>query len=259
MCGTLSKGRQMRRFSPRTVFVVGFASTALLLTGCGTKKAADTTVAAETSVAAADTTPASVDTTTATAETVAETVKETVAAEPVATEAATTDAMAAETTAAASVDPATAGALNETIISRMVVGMTGEATADPADVKCIAGKVPEKDIAAIMGSAGGGGSPDPTAMKSLIKAVFTCKPKGLAESFVKSTFTDIPGDVTDKQKSCLTNGLFDLIGKDDSVIDAITANADKMPENLKKAFEGTVKDCVPAGVSRDALIKEIDK
>jgi hypothetical protein len=240
----------MRRFSPRTVFVIGFASTALLITGCGTKKAADTTVAAETSVAAADTTPASVDTTAAAAETIA--------AEPVATEA-TTDAMAAETTAAASVDPATAGALNETIISQMVVGMTGEATADPADVKCIAGKVPEKDIAAIMGSAGGGGSPDPTAMKSLIKAVFTCKPKGLAESFVKSTFTDIPGDVTDKQKACLTNGLFDLIGNDDSVIDAITANADKMPENLKKAFEGTVKDCVPAGVSRDALIKEIDK
>jgi hypothetical protein len=255
MFATLSKGRHMRRFSARTVLVISFASTALLLASCGTKKSADTTVAAETSVAAADTTPASVDTTAAAAETVAETV----AAEPVATDAATTDAMTAETTAAASADPATAGALNDAIISQMVVGMTGEATADPADVKCISGKVPEKDIAAIMGSAGGGGSPDPTAMKSLIKAVFTCKPKGLAESFVKSTFTDIPGDVTDKQKSCLTNGLFDLIGKDDSVIDAITANADKMPENLKSAFEGTVKDCVPAGVSRDALIKEIDK
>jgi hypothetical protein len=259
MCGTLSKGRQMRRFSPRTVLVIGFASAALLLTGCGTKKATDTTVAAETTVAAADTTPASVDTTAAAATDTTTAAAETVAGEPVVTEAATTDAMAGETTAAAGADPATASALNDTIISQMVIGMTGEATADPADVKCISGKVPEKDIAAIMGSAGGGGSPDPAAMKSLIKAVFTCKPKGLAESFVKSTFTDIPGDVTDKQKSCLANGLFDLIGKDDSVVDAITANADKMPENLKKAFEGKVKDCVPAGVSRDALIKEIDK
>jgi hypothetical protein len=126
-------------------------------------------------------------------------------------------------------------------------------------VKCISSKVPEKDLTAIMTSAGGGGNPDPNAMKSLIKAVFLCKPKGLSDSFVKSTFKDIPGDVSEKQKSCLTNGLFDLIATDDSVIEAITANADNMPEGLKKKFEGTVKDCVPAGASRDALIKEIEK
>ncbi len=250
----------MRKVSPRKVLVVGFASTALLLASCGTKKTADTTVAAESSVAAADTTPVSVDTTAvaATPETTA--AAEPVAAETTAAEAATTDAIAAETTAAAAgADPSAAGSVNDVIIGQMVMGMTGQTTADPADVKCISGKVPEKDISAIMGSAGAGGAPDANAMKSLIKAVFICKPKGLADSFVKSTFNDIPGDVTDKQKSCLTNGLFDLIGNDDSVIDAVTANADKMPDGLKKKFEGTVKDCVPAGASRDALIKEIGK
>jgi hypothetical protein len=246
----------MRRFSPRTILVVGFASTAMLLASCSANKTTDTTVAAETTVAAADTTPASVDTTAAVAE---ETVAETVAAEAASTEAVTTDAMAAETSAAAGGDPAAAGSLSDMIIGQMVVGMTGEATANPADVKCISEKVPEKDITAIMGSAGGGGTPDGAAMKSLIKAVFTCKPKGLSDNFVKSTFNDIPGDVTDAQKSCLADGLFDLIGKDDSVIDAITANADKMPEGLKTKFEGTVKDCVPAGASRDALIKEMNK
>lgn len=249
----------MRKVSPRKVLVVGFASTALLLASCGTKKTADTTVAAESSVAAADTTPVSVDTTAvaATPETTA--AAEPVAAETTAAEAATTDAIAAETTAAAAGADPSAGSVNDVIIGQMVMGMTGQTTADPADVKCISGKVPEKDISAIMGSAGAGGAPDANAMKSLIKAVFICKPKGLADSFVKSTFNDIPGDVTDKQKSCLTNGLFDLIGNDDSVIDAVTANADKMPDGLKKKFEGTVKDCVPAGASRDALIKEIGK
>jgi hypothetical protein len=245
----------MRRFSPRTILVVGFASTAMLLASCSAKKTTDTTVATETTVAAADTTPASVDTTAATETTVAETV----AAEPASTEALTTEAMAAETSAAAGADPAAAGSLSDMIIGQMVVGMTGETTANPADVKCISEKVPEKDITAIMSSSGAGGAPDGAAMKSLIKAVFTCKPKGLADNFVKSTFNDIPGDVTDAQKACLANGLFDLIGKDDSVVDAITANADKMPDGLKTKFEGTVKDCVPAGASRDALIKEMNK
>jgi hypothetical protein len=245
----------MRRFSPRTILVVGFASTAMLLASCSAKKTTDTTVATETTVAAADTTPASVDTTAATETTVAETV----ASEPASTEALTTEAMAAETSAAAGADPSAAGSLSDMIIGQMVVGMTGETTANPADVKCISEKVPEKDITAIMSSSGAGGAPDGAAMKSLIKAVFTCKPKGLSDNFVKSTFNDIPGDVTDAQKSCLADGLFDLIGKDDSVIDAITANADKMPDGLKTKFEGTVKDCVPAGASRDALIKEMNK
>jgi hypothetical protein len=255
----------MRRFSPRTFLVIGFASTALLLASCSSKKSVDTTVAPETSVAAADTAPVSVDTATVEETTASETVAaETAAAEANSTEAMTTeamgsDAMASETSAAGAVEPAAAGSLNDVIIGQMVVGMTGQATADPADVKCISGKVPEKDLTAIMTSAGGGGNPDPNAMKSLIKAVFVCKPKGLSESFVKSTFKDIPGDVSEKQKSCLADGLFDLIATDDSVIEAITANADNMPDGLKKKFEGTVKDCVPAGASRDALIKEIEK
>ena len=249
----------MRRFSHQTFLAVCFASTAMFLASCSAKKTSDTTVVAETTVAAADTTPASVDTTAAAESSAAETVAATVAAEPASTEAMTTDAMAAETSAVTGASPAAAGSLSDMIIGQMVVGMTGETTANPADVKCIAAKVPEKDLTAIMSSAGGGGSPDGTAMKSLIKAVFTCKPKGLSDNFVKNTFNDIPGDVTAAQKSCLADGLFDLIGKDDSVIDAITANADKMPEGLKTKFEGTVKDCVPAGTSRDALIKEMNK
>jgi hypothetical protein len=240
----------MRRFSSKTLFVIGLTSTAMFLASCGSKETTDTTVAAETSVAAADTTPVSVDTTAAVEETAAQTAEETVAAG--------TEAMAAETTAAGA-DPAAAGSLNDVIIGQMVMGMTGETTANPADVKCISDKVPEKDLTAIMTSASGSGTPDSNAMKSLIKAVFTCKPKGLADNFVKSTFNDIPGDVTEAQKSCLAEGLFDLIGKDDSVIDAITANADAMPDGLKTKFEGTVKECVPAGASRDALIKEMQK
>jgi hypothetical protein len=253
----------MLRLTPRTLLAVGFATTALLLASCSAKKTTETTVSTETTVAAADTTPVSVETTAVVAET-------TGAAEAIASET-TAAAMVADTTSAANESTASSdslaaglagadGSITEMLIGQMVIGMTGEKVADPADVKCISGKVPESDLTAIMSStAGGDASKSTNAMKSLIKAVFICKPKGLADNFVKSTFTDMPVEVTDTQKSCLANGLFDLIGKDDAVVDAISANADKMPPALKSKFIGKVEDCVPAGPTRDALIKDIDK
>ena len=247
----------MPRSTPRTILAIGFAATALVLASCSADKTSDTTATAETTVAAADTTPVSVDTTVAVDTTAA--AADTSEAEPA---AETTTAALGDTASvdSAPADPAASGSISEMLIGQMVMGMTGETVADPADVKCISEKVPEKDITAIMSSAtAADGSQNTDAMKSLIKAVFRCKPKGLADNFVKSTFNDIPGDVTEAQKKCLTNSLFDLISNDDSVIDAISANTDKMPPSLKTKFTETVKDCVPAGASRDALIKDIDK
>ena len=231
----------MRRFSSPTAVASGLLLTALLLSGCGSDKAKDTT--AETTVAVAETTAAAPE---AAAETVA---AETAAAETVA-------AAATDTTVAASV-AAPAGELTAAFVTQMLLGMTGSTEADPADVKCISEKVSEADLSSLI-KAGADAQSSP-AMKAIVKAAFQCKPKGLADNFVKDTFKDLPAGVTDEQKSCLANKVFEIIASDDSVIDAMLKADAKMPEALKSKFTKVAEDCVPAGPARDALLKDLLK
>ena len=236
----------MRRFSSPTAVASGLLLTALLLTGCGSDKAKDTT--AETTVAVAETTAAAPE---AAAETVA---AETAAAETAAVE--TVAAAATDTTVAASV-AAPAGELTAAFVTQMLLGMTGSTEADPADVKCISEKVSEADLSSLI-KAGADAQSSP-AMKAIVKAAFQCKPKGLADNFVKDTFKDLPAGVTDEQKSCLANKVFEIIASDDSVIDAMLKADAKMPEALKSKFTKVAEDCVPAGPARDALLKDLLK
>jgi hypothetical protein len=242
----------MRRFSTLTAVAGGLVLTTLLLTGCGSDKADDTT--ADTTVATAETTAAAApaDTTASAADT-----------EAAATE---TTAAAAETTAAASTDTAAAGAtdtvaapgdLTTTFVTQMLMGMTGGTSADPADVKCVSEKVTEADLSKLVATSGA--TPDPTAMKAIIKAAFQCKPKGLADNMVKSTFTDVSADVTEDQKSCIAGKILDVIASDDAVIDAMLQSDSKLPESLKPKFTKVVEDCVPAGAAREALLKDLLK
>ena len=228
----------MRRFSTLTAVAGGLVLTTLLLTGCGSDKAADTTVAtAETTAAPAETTAAA-DTTAAAAD--------------------TTSAAATETTTAAATDTvAAAGDLTTTFVTQMLLGMTGGTTTDPADVKCVSEKVTEADLSKLVASSGS--TPDPTAMKAIIKAAFQCKPKGLADNLVKSTFTDVSADVTEDQKACIADKILDVIASDDAVIDAMLQSDSKMPESLKPKFTKVVEDCVPAGAAREALLKDLLK
>ena len=231
----------MRRFSSLTAVAGGLLLTTLLLTGCGSDKAKDTT--AETTVASPETT-AAVTETAAAAETVA------VPTDTAAT-AAATDAAVASSVAAP------AGELTSAFVTQMLLGMTGSTEADPADVKCISEKVSEADLSLLI-KAGADAQSSP-AMKAIVKAAFQCKPKGLADNFVKETFKDLPAGVTDEQKSCLANKVFDIIASDDSVIDAMLKADAKMPAALKSKFTKVAEDCVPAGPARDALLKDLLK
>lgn len=232
----------MRRFSSLTATAGALLLTTLLLAGCGSDKAKDTT--AETTVASAETTVA-VTETTAAAETAA------AAATDTAATAAATDAAVASSVAAP------AGELTSAFVTQMLLGMTGSTEADPADVKCISEKVSEADLSLLI-KAGADAQSSP-AMKAIVKAAFQCKPKGLADNFVKETFKDLPAGVTDEQKSCLANKVFDIIASDDSVIDAMLKADAKMPAELKSKFTKVAEDCVPVGPARDALLKDLLK
>jgi hypothetical protein len=248
----------MRRFSTLTAVAGGLVLTTLLLTGCGSDKAKDTT--ADTTVAAAETTvAAAAETTVAAADTtVAAATETTVAVAAETTAAASTDTVAADTAAAGATDTvAAAGDLTSTLVTQMIMGMTGGTSADPADVKCISEKVSEADLSKLVTATGS--APDPTAMKAIIKAAFQCKPKGLADNMVKSTFTDVSADVTEDQKACIAGKILDVIASDDAVIEAMLQSDSKMPESLKPKFTKVVEDCVPAGAARDALLKDLLK
>jgi hypothetical protein len=184
------------------------------------------------------------------------------AAAPV-TEAAAplTEAVAAGTDAvAAGSDAATAGgaALKLTLIGELMKSMNNGAPADQKDIDCVSGKVTEGDVSALMASAAGGGGMTKDAVP-VLKAMFSCKPKGLTDSFIESSFTDIPADVTVDQKSCMANKFFDFIASNDEIMTSIVADASKPPAAFKTEGAKIVKECVPAGKSQDVLIAEMNK
>ncbi len=249
----------MRRFPGFTLMVGTLAITTLFLTGCGSDKAAtktaETTAAAvvETTAAAGGpatevpaTEPAAVETVAAAADTVAA--------------IADSKAVAADTVAVAAADTV-AGASGADVaalfIPQMVMSMTGETTADPADVKCISAKVSEKDINALVSAGGPGGAP--AAMRSVIKAAFSCRPKGLVTKFTTDTFKTMPADLTAQQKECLQTSIFDLFSTDDEVVDAMIANAGAMNDALKDKFKTVLDGCIPPGATHDLLLKDLTK
>lgn len=183
---------------------------------------------------------------------------EAVASEALETEAADTEAVAA--TEAMASDAAAVGgdALKATLIGEMMKGMNGGAPADQADIDCVSGKVTEKDISAMMSAGAGSGGLPPEGV-NVMKAFFGCKPKALMDSFVKSSFDDMPAEVTEDQKSCMANKFFDFIASDDDTLSAIVSDASKPPAKFKSEGAKIVKECVPAGAAQDKLIAEITK
>ncbi len=229
----------MRRTSRLLAVASGLAVTALLVTGCSSsKESSDTVVSTADSAAATEAAPT-----------------EAPATEAGATEAGATEAAAAgDTVASGSAE----GAVGEALVTQMIAGMNGGATPDPADVKCVTSKVSGDDLAKVISSASGG-APPPEAMTGLIKATFQCKPKGLADSLISSAFTDMPADVTPDQKTCMANKFLDTIVADDEILAAVLAAQDKPPTAILAKFDPVVKDCVPAGATRDKLLAELRK
>jgi hypothetical protein len=172
-----------------------------------------------------------------------------------------TDVKTTTTDAATSVAAGTdegAGALKATLVGEMMKSMNNGAPADQKDIDCVSKKVTDPQVSALMASAAGGGGMSKDAVP-VLKAMFSCKPKALTESFIASSFTDMPADVTADQKTCMANKFFDFIASNDEIMSSIVADASKPPAAFKTEGAKIVKECVPAGASQDKLIAEIQK
>jgi hypothetical protein len=92
-----------------------------------------------------------------------------------------------------------------------------------------------------------------------MKAVFACKPKALMDSMKTSTFDDPTIKATEAEKDCIVAGLFEAIASDETILAAMTGGAGSPPESFKKTGAELVKKCVPAGETRDKLIKSVNE
>jgi hypothetical protein len=241
------------RFRARFLGPVVVIATVVGLAGCSKSDSKSTDVAtteAKTSEAAATEAPTT---------------------EPAATEAAApaTEAASPPTEAAAPVteaagaagsEAAAAGgdALKVTLISEMMKGMNNGAPADQKDIDCVSEKVTDPQVSALMSSAAGGGGMSKDAIP-VLKAMFSCKPKGLTDSFIASSFDEMPAEVTTDQKSCMANKFFDYIANNDEIMTSIVADASKPPAAFKSEGVKIVKECVPAGAAQDKLVAEMNK
>ena len=237
---TTQKHRRISLIAPALV-----AITAITLVGCSksSTKSTDSVAADTTAAATADKTAPAADTRAAAAETVA---AETAAA-------ADTVAVAADTASAGAATDALAG----TFVTEMLKGMNGGKEPSADDVKCVTGKVTSDQLSSLVKSASGGGTPD--GMIPIMQAIFTCKPAGLADSLVTGAFKDVPADVDATKKSCIANKLLDFIASDETMLKAMVAGGKSVPEGFKTKGIDIVKECVPAGASRDKLIAEVQK
>lgn len=240
------------RLSPLVRVCAGLVVATVSLVGCSSSDSKDTGAATGTEAAVVETTAAATEADTVAAET-------TVAADTTADTAAPADTAAADTTVAAAADTvaSAAGAADskEALVTTLLSSMSGGAAADPADVACISGKLSAEDLTGFMGAAASGNS---AGAVPGMKAIFACKPKALVASMKADTFDDPAIKVDDKQKDCIVDGLFEAIAANDEILAAMVSSSEP-PAAFKESGRSIVKKCVPAGASRDALIKDIDK
>jgi hypothetical protein len=97
-----------------------------------------------------------------------------------------------------------------------------------------------------------------SATEKVFAALFGCNPKGLAESFAKSTFADTPG-MTEEQKTCLGQKLIKTIAGNPDIIASIAGDAAEPPAAFLSGAEVAIESCVPAGAVRTALIESVNK
>jgi len=226
------------------------------LSACGSsKKASDTTVAAvETTAAAAaaaaETTVAATETTTAAVETTAAAAETTVAA-------------STETTAAAAAAAGGTDATMAAMVTQMLKGMNGGKEPSASDISCVSGKTKSEDIAALINGSSSG-TPDTKTLLPLMKAIFSCKPAGLADS-MSTSFDTMPAGVSASNKTCLANALLDILGNDDQLLQlslSSTGGIKDLPAADRKLvidkLTPAVNKCIDSAM-RPAVIAELNK
>jgi hypothetical protein len=110
---------------------------------------------------------------------------------------------------------------SKSVIVNVLKGLTGGVEPDPKDVDCIVAKVPPDQINQLITGALGQGKLDPTLIQPVTAAIFSCNPKGLAES-VSDGLGVLPSDLTPTQRACVATATLTAIAQDPALLQKIT-------------------------------------
>ena len=78
-----------------------------------------------------------------------------------------------------------------------------------------------------------------------MKGIFTCKPAGLADS-MSSSFDTMPAGVTAAQKTCIANGLLDVMATEDSLLEQMMNSTGSLKDLPKADRDAVIKKLTPA-------------
>jgi hypothetical protein len=110
---------------------------------------------------------------------------------------------------------------SKSVIVNVLKGLNGGVEPDAKDVDCIMAKVPPDQVNQLITGALGQGKLDPTLLQPVLTAIFTCNPKGLAES-VSAGLGVLPSDLTPTQRECVASATLTAIAQDPALLQKIT-------------------------------------
>ena len=203
------------------------ALTIAAVTGCGSSgTSSDTTAAADATLA----------------------LETTVAPDTTAVASAPAETSVADTTVAALRDSATtvvAGDADTAVVSAFLQQMNGGKTPSAEDISCVTKAIDPSALGALIASSTGSSSPDPKVLLPVMKGIFTCKPSGLADS-MSSSFDTMPAGVTAAQKTCIANGLLDVMATEDSLLEQMMNSTGSLKDLPKADRDAVIKKLTPA-------------
>ncbi len=109
----------------------------------------------------------------------------------------------------------------KSVVISLLKTLNGGVEPDPKDVECITAKVPADQITQLMSAALGQGKLDPTLVQPVLTAIFSCNPRGLAESLSQGLGV-LPDDLTPTQRECVASATLAAIASDPALLQKVT-------------------------------------
>ncbi len=168
-------------------------------------------------------------------------------------------AMSSDAMAAMGSDAAGAEAMQQVLVVGMIKQFNGGKEPSKKDIDCLSKAVSADDIKAMSGA-------DKAAQEkaglALIRGVFSCKPEGVAASLATSLDKEAKTAATTEQKTCIAEGMLDVMSADDALLKQAMGGGDLGAEQKKALTEKlkpSVEKCVSDPKVRDAILADMAK
>ncbi len=146
---------------------------------------------------------------------------------------------------------------SKVIISGLLRSLNGGVDPDAKDIDCVASKISPEQIESMMASALGGGGLEGGSIQPVLTAVFSCNPKGLAET-LSSGLGVLPADLSPAQQSCAALATSQAVLADPEVLTKLTQSASlsALSDKQRTALAADLRKNI-SGCSLDAAV--VDK